>query len=85
MSGYPGKHFAWLCRYQQNVSPQEDMHVSWGWESRLQSQLCRDTRDPGEELGKYYFLRVCHVLNTMLTSYVYDPTHLHSSPTKQES
>ena len=32
--------------------------MSWGWESRLQSQLCRDPRDPGEELGKYYFLRV---------------------------
>ena len=25
MSGYPGKHFAWPCRHQQNVSPQEDM------------------------------------------------------------
>ena len=81
MSEYPGKHFAWPCRHQQNVSPQEDMHVSWGRESRLQSQLCRDPRDPGEELGKYHFLRAYHVLNTMLN----DPTHLHSSPTKQES
>ena len=57
------------------------MHVSWGRESRLQSQLCRDPHDPGEELGKYHFLRAYHVLNTMLN----DPTHLHSSPTKQES
>lgn len=84
MSEYPGKHFAWLCRHQQNVSPQEDMHVSSGRESKLQSQLCWDPHDPGEELGKCHFLRACHVPNTTLTSYVYDPTCLHGSPTKQE-
>ena len=84
MSEYPGKHFAWLCRHLQNVSPQEDMHVSWGQESRLQSQLCHGPHDSGEDMGKRHFLRAYRVPNTTLTSYVYDPTHLHSSPTKQE-